>query len=97
MSFSDPSFWHIVGLFLASCWFLAVFITQIILHLNLHGTCVADEKTGKIEYKKHPDKEGAFAVVVTGTISALLPLWVLLGIMIFKYIKNKSPKKAGGG
>ena len=95
MSFSDPSFWHIVGLFLASCWFLAVFITQIILHLNLHGTCVADEKTGKIEYKKHPDKEGAFAVVVTGTISALLPLWVFTGFMMIKY--NKSQKKPGGG
>ena len=95
MSFSDPSFWHIVGLLLAPCWFLAMFITQLILHLNLHGTCVADENTGKIEYKKHPDKEGAFAVVVTGTISALLPLSVFTGIMIFKY--NKSQKKPGGG
>ena len=92
MSFSDPSFWHIIGLLLATCWFLAVFITQLILHLTLHGTCVADEKTGKIEYKKNPHKEAAFAVVVTGSISALLPSLVLLGLMIAKYNNKKSPQ-----
>ena len=88
-----PSFWYLLGLFVATCWFLGIFITQLVLHLNLHGTCVADENTGKTEYKKHPGKEAAFAVAITGTSVAFVACAVPLGY----YCAKKYGKKAASG
>ena len=85
---------YIIGLCFATCWFLGIFITQLVLHYNLHGTCVADENTGKIEYKVHRGKEAAFAVVLTGTIVALVACLIPL---VYYGAKKYGKKAASGG
>ena len=88
-----PSSWYLLGLFVATCWFLGIFITQLVLH-NLPGTCVADENTGKIEYKVHRGKEAAFAVLLTGTI---VPLVACGGSLVYYGVKKYGKKAASGG